>query len=356
MYNYDDKLRNDVRGTTRKFKEIDAARILDVEKYGILPIGTDEIFVLVKDSNTFYISNYGRAVNFTDKPRLVNGFTENKKLIYNVPIWKDGEFELTERYVDYLVVDTFMASNNQYIWHMGNNLDDNYYLNLYPVNWKEHREIRRYIKNGGIDTPETIDKIIKDTMYKPTVLGIGYWGTREVDTRHWTYITWLNMLERCYSEPFHDNQPWYKGCTVDKEWHCYVNFKAWAEENIYTVDGERIDLDKDILFKGNTCYSKDTCVFVPQSINRLIGGHNKNRRGDLPMGVIPYVDYGKYIARIKENDSVIILGYFDTPEEAFNCYKQHREQHIKDAANKYRKILPDRLYNALMQWEVEIDD
>ena len=46
----------------RKYKEIEPDRILDIEKYGILPIGTDEIFVLIENSNTHYVSNYGRCI------------------------------------------------------------------------------------------------------------------------------------------------------------------------------------------------------------------------------------------------------------------------------------------------------
>lgn len=45
------------------------------------------------------------------------------------------------------------------------------------------------------------------------------------------------------------------------------NFYEWVRENYYTVKEEQIDLDKDILVKGNKTYSPETCIFTPHSIN-----------------------------------------------------------------------------------------
>lgn len=119
-------------------------------------------------------------------------------------------------------------------------------------------------------------------------------------------------------------------------------------------------LDKDILIKNNKIYSPNTCIFVPQRINNLFTKTNKNR-GNLPIGVSYYLNYNQYTATcsiIKENERKghKTLGYFNTIEEAFNAYKNFKEKYIKQIANEYKDYIPIKLYNALLNYQVEITD
>ena len=50
------------------------------------------------------------------------------------------------------------------------------------------------------------------------------------------------------------------------------------------------------------------------------------------------------------------LGYYITAEEAFYAYKQAKEAHIKEVANKWKDQIDIRVYEALMKYEVEIMD
>ena len=52
----------------------------------------------------------------------------------------------------------------------------------------------------------------------------------------------------------------------------------------------------------------------------------------------------------------IKLGYFDTAEDAFARYKEYKEDFTKDMAGLYRDKIPDKVYDAMMNWKVEIDD
>ena len=52
----------------------------------------------------------------------------------------------------------------------------------------------------------------------------------------------------------------------------------------------------------------------------------------------------------------IYLGRFNNKDDAFIIYKNYKEQLIKDIAEKYRKSIPQILYNALINYEVEITD
>ena len=44
------------------------------------------------------------------------------------------------------------------------------------------------------------------------------------------------------------------------------------------------------------------------------------------------------------------------PEEAFQAYKQAKEKYIKSLANKWKDKIDPRVYEALMNWEVEGTD
>ena len=118
-------------------------------------------------------------------------------------------------------------------------------------------------------------------------------------------------------------------------------------------------LDKDILIKGNKEYAPDKCIFVPQRINNLFT-KNDCKRGNLPIGVNYRKDKNKYEASCSILNNNIKkrkhIGYYNTPEEAFLAYKQFKEQYIKQVADEYKGRIPDRLYEAMYKWEVEIDD
>ena len=98
------------------------------------------------------------------------------------------------------------------------------------------------------------------------------------------YQIWQHIFERCYSDEFHKNYPTYKGCEVCEEWYCYTNFKKWYDEHYYELENERVELDKDILIKGNRIYSPETCIFVPKKINIIFSRNNPKENG-LPRGV-----------------------------------------------------------------------
>ena len=50
------------------------------------------------------------------------------------------------------------------------------------------------------------------------------------------------------------------------------------------------------------------------------------------------------------------LGFFKTEIEAFNAYKKAKESFVKEQAEKWKSKIDIRAYNALMNYEVSIDD
>ena len=65
---------------------------------------------------------------------------------------------------------------------------------------------------------------------------------------------------------------------------------------------------------------------------------------------------GKFVAQLNKNGKLIGLGYFDFELEAFSVYKEQKECHIKEVANKWKDQIDPRVYEALMNYQVEITD
>lgn len=201
--------------------------------------------------------------------------------------------------------------------------------------------------------------------YEPRQCNVGYIGEglykavdeNKIKTKY--YNIWSKMLQRCYFYNDNNRNYSYKECTVCDEWLNFQNFAKWYEENYYEIPGEKMTIDKDILIKGNKIYSPNTCLIVPERIN-LLFTKRYNERGKLPIGVRISSKNGKYEARCNVFDGkkskTKYLGYYNTSEEAFAAYKTFKENQIKQIADKYKDLIPERLYNAMYEYEVEITD
>ncbi len=357
----------------RHYKDIKPERILDIAKLNIIPLGTDEVFVKLMDYKNAWLSNYGRAIRYSDgKYNLLQGSYDNYSVLrYTLKknVFFDGKwiYKTAYLYAAKAVVEEFIVNpdkaNNVYIWHSGFDKQDCYYRNLYPLNQEQYRIVKDHFNKTGDDSEGFILKVMNDIRYKPddwsrrtmepTMCGIGYRGSEDVDYKSESYIRWHDMIHRCYNEKFHERQPQYRGCTVCEEWLNYRNFKVWYDQN--KIPGMSLDLDKDILFKGNKEYSPATVAFVPHEINTLFINGKKNR-GDLPIGVHFDKSKGKYRAAMAFMGEQIKLGWFNTAEAAFARYKEYKEDFIKDIAEQYKDEIPHKVYEAMMNWKIEIDD
>lgn len=194
-------------------------------------------------------------------------------------------------------------------------------------------------------------------MMQITVSGVGYHGILYKNNKQESFRRWKNMINRCYNGAVHERQPGYEKCTVCAEWLNYSNFKLWYDENIapYKELEMNVELDKDILIKGNTVYSPETACLVPKFINDLFIGSVSDQR-EYPPGVYFDKDNQKYRACMSFMGSNIKLGTFDSPEAAFSRYKEYKEDFIKDIAEQYRGKLPDKVYRAMMERTVEVTD
>ena len=357
----------------RAYKEIQQKRILDLLSTDITTIADDEIFIRLMDFNKTWISNHGRVIiKKGDKYVLAKiGYDSNGTLRCNA--YKDTyvngkwEYKKSTIYIAKMVVQEFVVNadkrSNVFIWHKGMNKDDNYYKHLYPLNKEQYRIVKAHYMETGDDSEEFIVKVMNDCKFKPdywskasmkpTIAGKGYRGGVGVDVTSRVYKRWCDMLQRCYNAKFHARNPQYMPCYVCEEWLNFQNFKIWYEAHDYGEESQ--DLDKDILIKGNVMYSPETCCLAPHIINTLIV-NSARARGDYPLGVYFDKEKNKYRANLAVGGEQIKLGYYDTSEEAFARYKKYKEDFIQDLAEQYKEEIPHKLYDALMNWKIEITD
>ena len=144
---------------------------------------------------------------------------------------------------------------------------------------------------------------------------------------------WEKMLKRAYSPAYHARFPTYIGVTVCEEWHSFMAFHAWME----TQDWQGKQLDKDIIAPGNKVYSPDTCVFVPQALNKLLTD-SAAARGEYPIGASWHKASNKFCANIKIAGHQKHLGVFTCPHEAHMVWREAKVRLVRETAYEQADI------------------
>ena len=185
--------------------------------------------------------------------------------------------------------------------------------------------------------------------YHKAVCGVGFFGAgiyKSVFNKlvMKNYSTWSSMIKRCYDKKEQKKTPTYKGVTVCEEWHNFQNFAKWFEDNY--VEGWR--LDKDLLYPDCKTYSPETCCFIPHEINMQFT--ERTRRYLTGISKVG----NSFAVKISTNGKKIFLGHFKTIEEASFAYQKARKECIKALAEEYKKELPEQVYQALINYQVQI--
>ena len=135
------------------------------------------------------------------------------------------------------------------------------------------------------------------------------------------YATWVNMLARCYSAKIQAAHPTYIGCSAVTEWHSFMSFRAWMEQQ----DWEGKQLDKDLLIAGNKVYSPDTCVFVSRKLNTFTTDSGATR-GQWPIGVNWQGEAFRAMCSNPFSGKKEHLGCFTCPHEAHEAWRARKHE------------------------------
>lgn len=115
------------------------------------------------------------------------------------------------------------------------------------------------------------------------VCGIGIMDVKNGES-HLLKKRWENMIRRCYDETYPGYINYGKvGCYVDERWHRFSNYIEDIEKkqnyDKLKLEPNKWHIDKDILIKGNKCYSNETTLIVStydNYIERLDRSGNPN--------------------------------------------------------------------------------
>lgn len=167
-----------------------------------------------------------------------------------------------------------------------------------------------------------------------TVYGIGYLdGEKDVYGTK-VYNTWAGMLSRVSKK-----DKYYMDCEIDEDWHSFANFKNWFDINYYEVEGEVMDLDKDIIIKGNRKYSKDNCMFLPHKLNCIF-----------LRGVSIYkTENNKYRVRGMLKNKRVSFGTYENYCDAKNIAIKSKSEYIKNVLKEYKDKIPPKIHNILVE-------
>lgn len=355
----------------RLYKEPIPERILDTKHAGIELVSPDECFVQLINYKKAWISNYGRPLEYNNgkyvfKRTKTNAMGEKictlQKNVYNDEkwIWQRHTIEVWRLVVGAFIVN-FDIVGNTHCWHKNNDKSDNYYKHIYPVNDKQYNAIVERYSDGTDITDELITDIVNDIKYKAddwyankwkrTLFGIGYLGCNDADanrTDNYIYSKWSNMMQRCYDEETHKLKPYYALCTAEIEWLNFSNYREWHIEN--AMGDRKVDLDKDVLVQRNTVYGSETCTLIPHFTNTIF-----EERGT-DTNIVLNNDTGKYDVTMSILGKKEDVGTFDTEQEAKQGFIAYKQDYIRKFAKKCKGKVPNKTYEAMMNWVVEITD
>ena len=159
---------------------------------------------------------------------------------------------------------------------------------------------------------------------------------------------YFNMKARCGKE-YQDKNPRYYGTFMCSEWLKDKNeFYKWLDDNFYLVDGEQMDIDKDIFKYGNKQYHWELCLIVPHSINSFyenieVGktsiAYNKKTK--------------KYRVKVSDDKRSIIANDIDSYNEALDIFCDIKQGILVSKAKSLQNQIPDKVYQAMMNTDVK---
>lgn len=191
---------------------------------------------------------------------------------------------------------------------------------------------------------------VRDPYYSGTITG-GSLGIAFPPNAHKCsspdYTRWKSMFDLAYD---------HIDIKICDYWKCYENFVPWFRARYYTIPDGYVNLNKDILRKHNDLYCPEYCCLVPSPIHKTMLRLNSafQKKSNLPIGVL--TKRKKFITYISQYGESKYYHSYDTAEEAFLAYKTIKEKYIKELANEYKSYLEPKVYQALMDYTIEITD
>lgn len=156
------------------------------------------------------------------------------------------------------------------------------------------------------------------------------------------YDHWRRMLQRSYDEKWFAKHPTYEKCEVDYAWWDYQDFAHYYHNCEYK--SSTTDLDKDLLVMGNKVYGPETCVFIPETINKAIVVRGRVSAFHSRDNIYESYCNGIYLGRSSD-----LLAFTEQWVEV-------KQNHIRKLTEHHKDTLDPRAYEALMNFKVGVID
>lgn len=323
-----------------------------------------EVFVRVRNTENYWISNYGRLVNNLNR-KDKSTFYEHKQGKVHYTVFeivrlavRNRKGHLTGEIIEErckrdttpeeLVAETFLKSyqGRCKVWHKSGDYSNNWYKDLIYVSLEDYKNLK-----AGIITWESLVYEQEYIEYENKASLEAYKIYDGIKTRCNVKSKEGIKIEKCYI-----------GATMCQEWiDDPKSFVKWYLEHYYEVGRESMAVDKDLFGNGSKVYSPEHCCILPQGLNTLLTNCKKHyadgetKENTLPLGVRYSRRTGKYFGEIAFSGSgeTIKLSEWDNPEDAFSEYKIMKQADIFMVAAQYKKNIPGYIYNALLKLDVK---
>ena len=159
---------------------------------------------------------------------------------------------------------------------------------------------------------------------------------------------YFNVKARCGTTYQKDN-PRYYGTYMCRLWlEDKKAFYKWFDDNYYVVDGEQMDIDKDILQYGNKQYHPDLCLIVPHIVNIFYENIEVGKTS-----ITQNVLTKKYTVKVYDNGQWICANSIDTYNHALDKYCEIKQGILVSKAKALKDKIPEKVYMALMNTDIK---
>jgi len=162
---------------------------------------------------------------------------------------------------------------------------------------------------------------------------------------------WEGMLRRCYRPEKRSVLP-YKGVTVHPDWIYRSKFNEWLNSQPQN-NWQELQIDKDLLVKGNKVYGPDTCCFLTNRENLIFSPRLSTKLGCVFLNH-SHRRRNPWCSRT-EFGVVKYQGYFSTKEEAEFVAMREAIPYVIEIANANpHRFIRDAMYRWIDDWKREL--
>ena len=166
------------------------------------------------------------------------------------------------------------------------------------------------------------------------------------------YNLWNTILRRCY-RPKKQDIITYKGVTVHPDWLFRSKFTEWLNSQPQN-NWQELQIDKDLLVKGNKIYGPDTCCFLTNRENSVFRPLSSDR-----LGSVAFTKDGNrknpWRAWANYRGAYRVFRSFSTKEEAeFVAMREFMPYVIEIANANPHRFIRDAMFRWIDDWKREL--